>query len=160
NQTFGNALSEVFLDTKSIQIGGNIGADIKSALKRADVLIVVSTGVLLASHSWTGFELGLFEASHVEQNSASTIRGKVITICRLGTVPAPVENRRYVSLGIDEDLFDASEDKFEQRIEVSDNDELVTLLGDLHYETSGEKLEVRRDLLDVYREKVKQFKEA
>ena len=44
NQTFGRALAEVFLDTRCIPVGAEIGEDIKAALKRADVLVIVSTG--------------------------------------------------------------------------------------------------------------------
>src|SRR6266516_3249751 len=55
-QALGDVVTEVFLDTRSIHIGGDITDEIKSALKRADVLLVVSTGALQASHSWTGFE--------------------------------------------------------------------------------------------------------
>ncbi len=159
-RTFGETLSEVFLDTNSIDIGGEITVAIKEALRRADVLLVVSTGVLRPSHSWTGFELGYFEACRTSAKPDSKIRGKVITLCRAGSVPSPMESRRYVNMSFEENLLDETEENLEAQIVIQDNDELVTLLGDILFEASGERLAGRADLRGLYKTKVKEFKKA
>src|SRR4051812_32450412 len=69
NETFGRALPKIFLDSMSIPAGGDISENIKSGLKLADVLILVSTGMLRGNYSWGGFETGYFEACHAEKRS-------------------------------------------------------------------------------------------
>jgi hypothetical protein len=151
---------KVFMDTRSIQVGGDITDEIKSSLRGADVLLVVSTGALQSSHAWTGFELGYFEACHSEKEPPPSLRGKVVTICREKNVPSPVANRRYASIGIHEPLFDENEECFESQIEIVENDELVLLLGDLNFTAKGQRLEEREDLRAKYSTKVKELKKA
>jgi TIR domain len=158
NQTFGRALAEVFLDMKSIPLGEDIGADIKEALRRTDVLIILSTGALRGSHSWGGFELGYFEACHPGPYPDNSIRGKAISISRQEDIP--IKNRKHVPLIIYDHLINEKEQDLEVQIEVSEHDPLVRLLGDLFLETNGERLDSRRDVTDDYIDKVKQFKKA
>lgn len=162
-QTFGgDVLTEVFLDTKSIHAGGDISDEIKGALKRADVLLVVSTGALQPSHSWTGFEVGFFEASHPQQphDDPANIRGKTITICRHKDAPAPTANHKYVSISIQEALVDENEDVLEKLIEIGRDDELVMFLGDIYFTVEGQKLDGRADLRTEFKNQVKKFKKA
>ena len=157
-QTFGESLAEVFLDIEGIRLGGDIKDGIKNALKRADVLIVVSTGVGRPSHDWTGFELGYFEATHADKNTDEGVRGKVITICLETSVPGAIQTRRYVPLGIRPALLERSREEFEKNLEIVKNDEFILFLGDILEATEGIKLADRRDLLDEYKRKVKEFK--
>jgi len=73
--TFGVALCKVFIDTRSIPLGGDIKQTIMEELRTAHTMIVVATGVARTSHDWTGWELGAFQMSHPESDG---IRGKVI----------------------------------------------------------------------------------
>src|SRR5262245_29542751 len=64
----------VFYDKECLHAGEAIDEKIEEELKKADTMLVISTGVMRASHSWTGFELGYFAATH---ESVSGVRGKV-----------------------------------------------------------------------------------
>ena len=50
---------KVFLDSKSIAGGDEIREEIRTALKKADFLVVLYTGVMKQSH-YTGYEVGFF----------------------------------------------------------------------------------------------------
>jgi hypothetical protein len=52
---------KIFLDSKSIEGGDEISADIKTGLRKSDFLIVLYTGLFKRSHGYTGWEVGLFE---------------------------------------------------------------------------------------------------
>src|SRR5258708_2838134 len=51
---------KIFLDSKSIDAADEIRADIRMGLKKSDFLVVLYTGLLKRSHSYTGFEVGFF----------------------------------------------------------------------------------------------------
>src|SRR6185295_15813132 len=86
--TFGESLGEVFVDYEGIRVGSDIKDSIMAAIKRADVMIVVSTGVGRPSHEWTGWELGAFDATH---EKTAGIRGSVITVCLENTLPSTLQ---------------------------------------------------------------------
>ena len=52
---------KIFLDSKSIEGGDEIRADIKAGLKKSDFLVVLYTGLFKRSHGYTGWEVGFFE---------------------------------------------------------------------------------------------------
>lgn len=158
-KAFGNQI-DVFLDTMSIPSGDDLNRNIESRLRRADVLILVSTGVLRGSHSWGGFELGFFEGCRTRTLNDSSIRGKVITLCSSGAVPDPVKNRKYIPLTIDSDLVNETEQNIRARLVVKDHDPLVMFLGELLFAITEERLSGRKDIRDDFTEKVRQFQTA
>ena len=52
---------KIFLDSKSIEGGDEIRADIKAGLRKSDFLMVLYTGLFKRSHGYTGWEVGFFE---------------------------------------------------------------------------------------------------
>jgi hypothetical protein len=147
----------VFYDKECLHAGEDIDDQIKEELKQADTMLVVSTGAIRASHSWTGFELGYFTATHEPKPG---VRGKVISICTHDDVPPTEESRRYVSLKIEKELLDVDPVRAGQNIEVSDSDELLQFLGDLVLEIEGIKLSEKKARRDECKKHARQFKLA
>ena len=52
---------KIFLDSKSIDGGDEIRADIREGLKKSDFLVVLYTGLFKRSHGYTGWEVGFFD---------------------------------------------------------------------------------------------------
>ena len=147
----------VFYDKECLHVGEEIDDKIKAELKQADTMIVISTGAIRASHSWTGFELGYFTATH---DPKPGMRGKVITICTQDNAPPTEEARRFVSLKIEQELLNVDPIRASQNIEISDSDELLQLIADLVLEVDGVKLSEKKARRDECRKHAKQFKLA
>jgi TIR domain len=130
----------VFYDKESLHAGEDIDEKIQEELRKADTMLVISTGAMRASHSWTGFELGFFAATH---ESKPGVRGKVISICTHDDVPPTEGTRRFVPLNIESELLDVDPVRAGQSIEISDDDELLQFIGDLVLEIMASSL-VRR----------------
>jgi hypothetical protein len=108
-----------------------------------------------ASHEWTGWELGAFQASH---NEDGPIRGKVITLCLKNTNPGPLQQMRYVPLDIEPALLELTEADFMAKYQVSESDEFVKFLGQILFAIHNQELAEHLDKLAVYKKKVKELK--
>ena len=147
----------VFYDKESLHAGEDIDEKIQEELRKADTMLVISTGVMRASHSWTGFELGFFAATH---ESKPGVRGKVISICTHDDVPPTEGTRRFVPLNIESELLDVDPVRAGQSIEISDDDELLQLIGDLVLEIDAVKLGEKKARRDECKKHAKNFKLA
>lgn len=95
---FGDALA-VFVDRVSLQQGDDLRGAINAHLDRADVLMVVSTGVERPSHDWAGYELGYFSARNAtRQVPLGGVKGSIIIFSAPGTSPRPMEGRLHIEL--------------------------------------------------------------
>src|SRR2546430_15298682 len=147
----------IFYDKECLHIGEDIDEKLKIELKQADAMLVISTGIMRASHSWTGFELGYFTATHEPKPG---VRGKVISICTQDEVPPTEEARRYVSLKIEKELLDVDPVRAEQNIEISDSDDLLQFLGDFLLEIDAVNLNEKKARRDECKKHAKKFKLA
>ena len=157
---FGDIFGEdilVFFDRECVHAGEEIDDKIKAELKHADTMIVISTGAVRPSYSWTGFELGYFIAKH---DPGEGVRGRVISICTYDDVPPTEEARKYVSLEIEKELLDVDPVRANQNIGITDSDELLQLLGDFVLAIDGIKLSEKKARRDQCKKHAKQFKLA
>ncbi|MDM0085721.1 toll/interleukin-1 receptor domain-containing protein [Variovorax sp. J31P179] len=150
----------VFYDKESLRPGESINDTIRDGLRAADTMLVISTGVMRTTHSWTGFELGFFSATHEQKPGETGVRGKVISICTYDDVPPPEENRRYVSLKIEKELVDADPVRAGKDIEIADTDDLLQLLADFVLAIDGVNLNEKRARRDECKKHARNFKLA
>jgi hypothetical protein len=143
----------LFYDNESLHAGEDIDGKIQEELRKADTMLIISTGLMRASHSWTGFELGFFAATH---ESKPGVRGKVISICTHDDVPPTEGTRRFVPLNIE----NVDPVRPGQSIEISDDDELLQFIGDLVLEIDGIKLGKKKARRDKCKKHAKNFKLA
>src|SRR5262249_53403721 len=64
----------VFLDVHSLKHGADLSSAIQSELRQSDILFIIYTERLKLSHSFTGFEVGVFANERVhdlEENEQS-----------------------------------------------------------------------------------------
>jgi len=151
---------DVFYDKECLRPGESIDETIKSELKKADTMLVISTGLVRTSHSWTGFELGYFDATHEPTSGVTSVRGKAISICTYDDVPPTEENRRYVPLKIEKELLDADPIRAAKTIGIGDSDELLQLIADFVLEINGIKLSEKKAHFDACKRHAQGFKLA
>jgi hypothetical protein len=92
---------KIFLDSKSIDGGDEIRADIKEGLKKSDFLVVLYTGLFKRSHGYTGWEVGFFDGlieDEVEKSSKTT-RKIIYLYC--GEPPAVGDGILGISINVD-----------------------------------------------------------
>src|SRR5436190_15561343 len=103
-QTLGETIFDrvkIFLDSKSIEGGDEIRADIMAGLKKSDFLVVLYTGLFKRSHGYTGWEVGFFEGLIEEElaNSGETTRRIIYLYC--GDPPAIGNSILGISINVD-----------------------------------------------------------
>jgi len=91
---------KVFRDRSSIAAGGHITASIKNALEESDYLVVFYTGTLKKSHSWTGREIGFFEALIAMEGRNPVHRDRQIISIYFDEPPAGTEDIEGICLQI------------------------------------------------------------
>lgn len=155
---------EVFVDRVSMQQGGDIVDTITANLSKADVLVVVSTGVGKPSPDWAGYELGWFNATHRKSPDNSSkwqkrkMWGNIVTFCSGGNVPGPEARRLYINLDVDACEFERSEEDFARNLVVAEYDPVLMWFGQLFQAITGEDLDQRQDKRDTFVKIIKTFK--
>lgn len=92
---------KIFLDSKSIEGGDDIRADLRANLRKADYLVVLYTGTFKRSHGYTGWELGFFEGLIDDEiKTYGQTKRKVIYLYS-DDPPAPGEGILGISINVD-----------------------------------------------------------
>ncbi|HUN92012.1 MAG TPA: toll/interleukin-1 receptor domain-containing protein [Burkholderiaceae bacterium] len=143
---------EVYQDKVSMQQGDDIHDTIAQNLRRADVLVIVSTGTGRPSHDWAGWELGFFDAAHKVEYpkddpmaaQVCPLRGRIVTFCSGANSPRPNNGKLYIPLMIDPTFLDMSLTEFEQTLDIEDDDPILRWFGEIFHATTGEDLQHKR----------------
>ncbi len=150
NDAFGSDV-QVFMDKVSIQQGENIHTSIDANLKKADVLVVVSTGLQIPSY-WAGYEIGFFQASHSgpPPAGASSLWGRIVVFAAPDSPPGPLLQHKYIPVGFSAAELDKAEDAFATGLVVAPNHPLVDWFGELWLATTGRKLTNHRAQQQIF----------
>lgn len=105
----------VFLDSKSIDGGNEIRAEIKLGLKKSDFLIVLYTGLFKRSHGYTGWEVGFFEGLMDEDRSNNGETKRRIIYLYSGEQPSIGVSVLGISINVDSGDLAGSRVDYEQK---------------------------------------------
>jgi hypothetical protein len=121
--------ADVAIDTESLRAGFDLADQIRDQLAKTDILIVVYTGQLKASHGFTGLEVGFFLAQR--EASDAPVRRRIVSFYR-ETLPDTVAATKGVPFGIDDATLRLSAEQYEKRLQSLDgNHPVVAVLKDL-----------------------------
>jgi hypothetical protein len=123
---------KIFLDSKSIDGGDEIRADIREGLKKSDFLIVLYTGLFKRSHGYTGWEVGFFDGLIEDEIAKNGITGRKIIYLYSGEPPAIGSGVLGISMNVDiADLGGSRTDYIQKSIQSPDNPDALAraLLG-------------------------------
>jgi hypothetical protein len=107
---FGPNFADVFFDKLSLRVGEEYRKQLADKLAKSDILIIVYTGATKPSHSFTGWEIGYFEANM--DKLAGDGYPKEIVSMFLDTQPAPVAGYQGLSLRIPLNILQLDEPAF------------------------------------------------
>jgi hypothetical protein len=124
---------KIFLDSKSIDGGDEIRADIKAGLRKSDFLLVLYTGMFKRSHGYTGWEVGFFEGLIEDERAKSGDSKRRIIYLYSGEPPAIGDGILGISLNIDtSDLEGTCADYTKRSVQTIDNpDTLARVFDDI-----------------------------
>lgn len=135
----GDALPEVFaevcFDKWFLQAGAEFKKQIESKLEKTDIFIIVYTGVDKPSHAFPGWELGFFEA--VRRNDPSR---RIIPMF-LENLPPAAPEYEGLSLKVSHELLQLSIEEFNSRNDITEDDPMCVLIGELQEEVEKIKEE-------------------
>jgi hypothetical protein len=123
---------KIFLDSKSIDGGDEIRADIREGLKKSDFLLVLYTGLFKRSHGYTGWEVGFFDGLIEDEIAKYGIAGRKIVYLYSGEPPAIGNGVLGISMNVDiADLGGSRTDYIQKSIQSPDNPDALAraLLG-------------------------------
>jgi hypothetical protein len=123
---------KVFFDSKSIDGGDEIRADIRQGLKKSDFLVVLYTGLFKHSHGYTGWEVGFFDGLIEDEISKYGMTGRKIIYLYSGEPPAIGNSVLGISVNVDiTDLGGSRADYVQKSIQSLDNPDALAraLLG-------------------------------
>jgi hypothetical protein len=106
---------KIFLDSKSIEGGDEIRADIKSTLRKSDFLVIIHTGIFKRSHGYTGWEVGFFEGLIEDELAKSGQTARRIIYLSFGETPFIGDGILSISLDIDEVDLDGTRAEYVQK---------------------------------------------
>jgi hypothetical protein len=149
---------KIFLDSKSIEGGDEIRADIKAGLKKTDFLVVLYTGLFKRNHTYPGWEVGFFEGLIEDEISRLGKTTRRIIYLYSGEMPSIGDGILGIDINIDTvDLAGPRANYIRKSIQSPDNpDTLARVLDDIAQ--LGESrlpppLSDDRDALDLKRAK-------
>jgi hypothetical protein len=125
-----------FFDRASIKIGEDFSQAIRNSLQASSYMLVFYTGTYKKSHSYTGLELGYFEALiDDERNSGEAPTRKIVPIY-IDEIPSTAANVQGVSLKISPSDLRLTPDAYKQKITTRDGaqstqDPLTKLLNEI-----------------------------
>jgi len=124
---------KIFLDSKSIDGGDEIRADIKAGLRKSDFLLVLYTGLFKRSHGYTGWEVGFFEGLIEEETAKTGKTTRKIIYLFSGEPPAVGDGVLGIDMHIDTtDLEGTCADYVKKSVQTVDNpDALARVLDDI-----------------------------
>jgi hypothetical protein len=114
--------AEIYWDRGFLQAGDKFKEEIESKLERSDVLIIVYTGATKASHGYTGWEVGYFDALM----KAHPNKRKVPLF--LQSLPATATDDQGVSLNIGPDKLQLTHTEFEAGLTIDSDDPLCKMI--------------------------------
>jgi hypothetical protein len=113
---------KIFLDSKSIDGGDEIRADIREGLKKSDFLVVLYTGLFKRSHGYTGWEVGFFDGLIEEEMAKSGKTTRKIIYLYCGEAPSIGDGILGISINVDvADLGGGRADYVQKSIDSPDN---------------------------------------
>jgi hypothetical protein len=124
---------KIFLDSKSIEGGDEIRADIKAGLKKSDFLVVLYTGLFKRSHGYTGWEVGFFEGLIEDEKAKSGRTTRRIIYLYCGEPPSIGDGILGIGISIETgDLEGTRDDYMKKSIQTVDSpDTLARVLDDI-----------------------------
>ena len=128
-QTLGETIYDrikVFLDSKSIDGGDEIRADIREGLKKSDFLVVLYTGLFKRSHGFTGWEVGFFDGLIQDEIArfGKTTRSIIYLYC--GGLPGIGAGILGIDINVDvADLSESRPDYVQKSIQSTDNPDVL-----------------------------------
>lgn len=124
---------KIFFDSKSIDGGDEIRADIREGLNKSDFLVVLYTGLFKRSHGYTGYEVGFFDRLIEDEvaKSGKTTRRIIYLYC--GEPPAIGDGILGISIDVDvADLAGSRADYVQKSVQSPDSpDALARALLDI-----------------------------
>ncbi|SPP92769.1 toll/interleukin-1 receptor domain-containing protein [Bradyrhizobium vignae] len=106
----------VFRDTSSVAASMLISATIREALEETDYLVVFYTGTLKRSHSWTGIEVGFFEAlMEADIKREKSTSRKIIPIY-IDHPPTALNEIQGISINIEKQDLNLGTDDYKKRV--------------------------------------------
>ncbi|NNU40570.1 toll/interleukin-1 receptor domain-containing protein [Rhizobium sophorae] len=92
---------DIFFDREVIHAGERLTDKIKDGLRRSEYLIIFLFGTMKPSHSWTGLEVGFYEALMEEDIRLNGSTKRQIIPIFLKELPALFAERKGINLDID-----------------------------------------------------------
>ncbi|UYW27480.1 toll/interleukin-1 receptor domain-containing protein [Methylorubrum extorquens] len=105
-----------FFDRVSIAAGDNFDQEIREALQSSRYFVAFHLGTLKRSHSYTGFELGYFQALMDEENKPAESHPREIVPIYIGKPDGPSAESQGISLDISPADLRSSSDAYKQKI--------------------------------------------
>src|SRR3984893_16111855 len=122
---------KIFLDSKSIEGGDEIRADIKAGLKKSDFLVVLYTGLFKRSHGYTGWEVGFFEGLIEDEKAKSGRTTRRIIYLYCGEPPSIGDGILGIGISIENgDLEGTGDDYIKRSVQTVDNPDTLARVFD------------------------------
>jgi hypothetical protein len=127
--------AEVEIDTESLRAGLDLTDQIRQQLLCTDILIVVYTGQMKASHSFTGLEIGFFLAR--ERSAKEPVQRRIIPFYR-DQPPDTVAGAKGVPFGITKVMLKLSPAEYDAQLQtLSDGHPVVAVLKNLESDVNA-----------------------
>jgi hypothetical protein len=127
--------ADISIDTESLRAGLDLNDQIRRQLAQTDVLVVVYTGQLKSSHSFTGLEIGFFLAQ--PEPADMPVKRRVIPFY-LEAPPAPLATTKGVRFGIDRATLRLDTDEYEAQLRsLPGNHPIPLVLQDLERDVNA-----------------------
>lgn len=119
--------ADVFIDN-ALQFGLSFQEEIKKRLDLTDLLVVIYSGVLKHSHSFTGMELGYF-IGVIERDQQSHHQRRIVPIY-LDDPPEILSGYEGIKIGISRATLALSLEEFSQDLKIDTDDRMVKFLSE------------------------------
>lgn len=128
-QTLGETIYDrikVFLDSKSMDGGDEIRADIRDNLRKSDYLLVLYTGLFKRSHGYTGWEVGFFDGLIQDEAARSDKITRKILYLYCGGLPSIGDGILGIDINVDvADLGESRSDYVQKSVQSTDNPDVL-----------------------------------
>jgi hypothetical protein len=134
----GGTFAQVFIDS-ALRFGLNFQDEIKNQLDQTDLLVVIYSGALKTSHSYTGMELGYFIGVIAREQSPDIPRAMVPIY--LDTPPDVISGNEGINIGISRATLEQSLEEYRAGLKIDSEHRMVKFLSD--YQETVDRLRER-----------------
>jgi len=119
--------ADVFIDN-ALQFGVSFQDEIRKRLDETDLLVVIYSGALKASHSFTGMELGYFIGT-MQRNQQPDRPRKIVPIF-LDNPPDTLSGNEGINIGISRATLELSLEEYSESLKIDSENRMVKFLSE------------------------------